>query len=376
MNNYFKKQIRLPFLCLLSCFLIFCKKKDNNVVIKGDIKGLNTDKVYLYKCFLLNSKPIDSSAIVNNTFEFDFHPDTIFEPLLVYIGYTDHKTNKHKELSINNPYTSTDKKKDMYVSLYMEPGIVQLKGNLDKSQGINLKGGPQNEFYFRNTSLAFTRFGNDSVLRQARIDAFKKLIKNNPDAHWGMFSLMNRRGGLKKSEIQSIFNELDDDLKNCYTGRQLKKYINNMTSNGVPEPNDMLADTNNRLVNLIDTTKRLNMLVFWASWCGPCNEEIPTLKKINAEFKDKSFRMVSISTDVDTNKWAMVRRMRAMPWQQLVIQKNIRDKVMAQYNLQSIPQVFFVDSKRKLVKHVEGNYDSNEDTFRKTIIAALNKPSN
>jgi thiol-disulfide isomerase/thioredoxin len=372
MNN-FKKQIFLILLLLIGCLCIFCRKKDNSIVIKGNIKGLNTDKVYLYKCFDHPLKPFDSAEVVNNTFKFEFHPDTTFEPVLVAIGYTDHKTNKRQGLAIINPYTSISKKPDLYVSLYMEPGGVQLTGNLNKNPGIHLEGGPQNEFYFRNTSLAFTDFEKDSIRREAHVNAFRALIKNNTDAYWGISSLMNFRGELKKDEVQSIYNEFDDNVKTAYTGRLVKQYIENMTTAGALRPNDMLLDTNNRLVNLIDTTKKLNMLVFWASWCGPCNAEIPSLKKIAAEFKGNDFRMVSVSIDVNADQWNTVRKVRAMPWQQLIIPKDIRDKVLAQYNLQAIPQIYFVDNKRKLIKHIAGNNDTNEDICRKTIIAALNK---
>lgn len=36
---------------------------------------------------------------------------------------------------------------------------------------------------------------------------------------------------------------------------------------------------------------------FWATWCGPCREEIPELGEINSKYKDKGFAVVGISLD-------------------------------------------------------------------------------
>jgi peroxiredoxin len=36
---------------------------------------------------------------------------------------------------------------------------------------------------------------------------------------------------------------------------------------------------------------------FWATWCGPCREEIPELSEINQRYKEKGFAVVGISLD-------------------------------------------------------------------------------
>ncbi len=39
------------------------------------------------------------------------------------------------------------------------------------------------------------------------------------------------------------------------------------------------------------------LVTFFATWCPPCRQEIPTLKKLQAEFKDKGFSVVGLSVD-------------------------------------------------------------------------------
>ena len=56
----------------------------------------------------------------------------------------------------------------------------------------------------------------------------------------------------------------------------------------------------------LDGSKQLNLesfrgrpvlVTFWASWCGPCRQELPELQKLAAELADEGFALVTINTD-------------------------------------------------------------------------------
>ncbi len=61
------------------------------------------------------------------------------------------------------------------------------------------------------------------------------------------------------------------------------------------------------------------MVVFWASWCGPCRQEIPSLKKLYSAFTNSDLRIVSVSIDEDRSRWLKAVDEENMPWQQLLI---------------------------------------------------------
>ena len=45
---------------------------------------------------------------------------------------------------------------------------------------------------------------------------------------------------------------------------------------------------------------------FWATWCGPCMQELPSYIKLQSDYKNKDIVFLSISLDTDINSWKKV----------------------------------------------------------------------
>ena len=53
---------------------------------------------------------------------------------------------------------------------------------------------------------------------------------------------------------------------------------------------------------------RVVLIDFWATWCGPCNEELPHMKKIAKEFAGQPLVIISVSWDQRRGEVERVRR--------------------------------------------------------------------
>lgn len=66
-------------------------------------------------------------------------------------------------------------------------------------------------------------------------------------------------------------------------------------------PNLSLKNINNQKVNLIETYNEVDKIYvfsFWATWCGPCIEELNALDEVYDDWKnDLNFEIIAISTD-------------------------------------------------------------------------------
>ncbi len=64
-------------------------------------------------------------------------------------------------------------------------------------------------------------------------------------------------------------------------------------------PEFSFSSLEGKTVAMKDLANKVVIVDFWATWCGPCREEIPHLNKLYAELKGKGLEIVGISMDVD-----------------------------------------------------------------------------
>jgi peroxiredoxin len=62
-------------------------------------------------------------------------------------------------------------------------------------------------------------------------------------------------------------------------------------------PGFTLRDINGKQVSLSDFSDQVVLISFWATWCTPCQAEMPHLQRFYDTYKDKGFTVLSINTD-------------------------------------------------------------------------------
>lgn len=103
-----------------------------------------------------------------------------------------------------------------------------------------------------------------------------------------------------------------------------------------------------------DFKGKVLVLDFWASWCGPCRQEIPNLKKAYEEFHPKGVEFLSVSIDKDGTAWRKAMKEENMPWTQAQAPKAGKD-VMKQYQFTGIPYILLIDREGRIVaKNLRG----------------------
>ena len=97
------------------------------------------------------------------------------------------------------------------------------------------------------------------------------------------------------------------------------------------------------------------LLDFWATWCTPCMNEVPHLKKAYETFHAKGFEIYGVSLDTDLTRWENTIGEQDMNWINVAQKKGGGFDPTALYAVSSIPANFLISPEGKIVaKNLRG----------------------
>ncbi len=99
------------------------------------------------------------------------------------------------------------------------------------------------------------------------------------------------------------------------------------------------------------------LLNFWATWCPPCREEIPSLMKLNKAMEGKPFQMVCVSVDEGGQK-AVTEFFKNTGFL-LPAYPDPTGQAANIYGITGVPETFVIDKTGIIVKKVVGGMDWN-----------------
>lgn len=232
--------------------------------------------------------------------------------------------------------------------LYLKNGYnLKMKMNakeFDESIVYEGKGEAENNVLVKRT-LLFEKYLSDEVSILEEPD-FKKAmeVKKEDDAKL----LSNPKldpdfAALIKKDNEMRMNYL---LKN-HQANLAKSKLNNTMSPSFDYENHKGGKT-----KLADLAGKYVYVDVWATWCGPCRAEIPSLKAIEENYHGKNIEFVSISIDVakDHDKWKKFVTDKNLGGVQLFADKDWNSDFMNGYGINSIPRFILIDPNGKIVK--------------------------
>lgn len=128
---------------------------------------------------------------------------------------------------------------------------------------------------------------------------------------------------------------------------------------GRPSPMFKGVDVNGKEMTLRDFRGKYIYIDMWATWCGPCQKELPFLKKLEEKFKGRNIVFVGLSIDQDKAKWAARVKSGALSGTQLHIGKG--SKFQSDYRINGIPRFILLDPNGRIV-NPDMTRPSSEDT--------------
>lgn len=122
------------------------------------------------------------------------------------------------------------------------------------------------------------------------------------------------------------------------------------------EPIDFtLPDLNGKQVRLTDFRGKVILLNFWATWCKPCEEEMPSMVALRKGLEGRPFEIVAVS--IDTGDISVVRDYAKKYGINFTVLHDKRGAIKEMYKTTGVPESFIIDQNFVIAEKVWGPRD-------------------
>lgn len=326
-------------------------------VVSGTVEGVpDGTKVYIaemqgYFSFV----PSDSTLVKNGRYEMKGQQK---QPVLRFVmAVVDKSDPLMAQFILENTHITINLTKDPKTTVVIGGRDNELWAEFNKKEeDYNSKVEPT--WKIANDSTK-TQVERDSA--QKKLDEFNKL----QNAKHTQFLVDNIPSGVSSILLGYYYTQLDEPTltkilalmkEKCpndevYREIVKEREITKKTGVGAQYTDIALNTPEGKLIKVSDFVgkNRVTMIDFWASWCGPCRQEMPNVIKAYNEYKEKGFAVVGVSLDNNKKAWKEAIQKLGIPWPQMSDLKGWQSAGAALYNVRSIPATILIDQKGKII---------------------------
>ncbi len=209
---------------------------------------------------------------------------------------------------------------------------------------------------FVGKGINFMDYDNISSYFDAILDRVDVVFDKNVNRDFFKFSQLSDKinfgGGV--DGMDDIITDFRADVSNVYIQKSFESMVKpwEVLKRGNVAPDFSGFTRDGKKVNISEFKGKHVYIDVWATWCGPCIREIPSLKKVEKAYHDKNIEFVSISIDEqkDEEKWKKFVEEKELGGQQIMDGNAWKSDVVAEYNIKGIPRFILIDENGKIVK--------------------------
>ncbi|MFO7982245.1 MAG: TlpA disulfide reductase family protein [Desulfuromonadales bacterium] len=133
---------------------------------------------------------------------------------------------------------------------------------------------------------------------------------------------------------------------------------------GSMAPDFTLTDMHGENVSLSDYRGKVVFLNFWATWCPPCREEMPSMERLHESMGGKDF--VILAVNVEKDKKAVENFLRGTPYSFKIL-LDPEGQAQSAYRVYRYPESYLIDKDGRIIEHYLGARDWSSVDFMNRI---------
>lgn len=354
---------KIIFIALVAIISQSCtEKKFGAFTVSGQIKNANEQKIYLQELSLTEKEPLNL-----DTATIDKKGNFILRGVGKEEGLYRISTEMGMDFIIINDNNNIKLIADLndYIHYKVEGSVASAQLHAF-FENYRQQDSAMASCFIRLDSLQKTNAPDSIVLpcrqeRDRRMGDLNALVTNfinkseSPAARIYAIGIASRT--LKKEELQQLAKA---SVNKFPEHRSLKKISTMLSVAAQPAPTEnsldnteapdfTLPDPNGKMISLKSFRGKYVLVDFWASWCGPCRQENPTVVAAFNRFKDKNFTVLGVSLDDNKAKWLKAVQDDKLTWTHVSDLKQWESIVVPMYQIQGIPFNVLVDPNGKII---------------------------
>lgn len=195
------------------------------------------------------------------------------------------------------------------------------------------------------------------------LSSYIELSKSYPDSKYLLMNLANNLTNFKSREDVKL---LYDNLSNKHSETKWNFRIKNFIQDEFINTQLLNLETDN-YEGIVEDFEKFNLIIFTASWCTPCIEEIPILKTIYKDLEEYvNFTYITIDKKSQIDNFQKLLRNHEIPWRSLY-QGDDNEIIKNRYFVSSIPHVMLVSPSKKFEILDIRKKDDKDKMYKKVL---------
>ena len=138
-----------------------------------------------------------------------------------------------------------------------------------------------------------------------------------------------------------------------------------LTTHAAVAPDFTLTSLTGKKYRLSELRGKVVILNFWATWCGACVREMPSLDALFREYKGKGLIVLGISSDRDDELVKRFLNKHPVSYPVLIDKKG--DLFVEKYVVSVLPMTYIIDKNGHIVEKLEGVQDFESKEFKNKV---------